>query len=64
MRVEVGLKAEPGKNDRLEMATQEKLIAYQQTLSDTEINELVDETQALIKRQEDRKSTRLNSSHL
>lgn len=52
MRVEVGLKAEPGKNDRLEMATQEKLIAYQQTLSDTEINELVDETQALIKRQD------------
>lgn len=52
MRVEVGLKAEPGKNDRLEMQTQEELIAYQKTLSEKEIEELVDETQALIKRQD------------
>lgn len=52
MRVEVGLKAEPGKNDRLEAATQEKLIKYQNALSEQEIAELVEETQALIKRQD------------
>lgn len=51
LRVEVALKAEPGKNDRLEKAVQEKLTSYQENLSDLEIEALVAETQSLIERQ-------------
>lgn len=51
IQVEIALKAEPGKNDRLEKEVQEKLKDYQASLSDAETNKLVEETQALMKRQ-------------
>ncbi|WP_161879213.1 insulinase family protein [Alkalibacterium sp. MB6] len=52
MRIAIALKAEPGKNDRLEAETHKKLQEYKATLSEDEINEIVSKTQALIKRQE------------
>lgn len=51
LRVEVALKAEPGKSDRIEKEVQEKLKAYQKELSATAIEQLVTETHALIERQ-------------
>ncbi|GAB2492960.1 insulinase family protein [Alkalibacterium psychrotolerans] len=52
LRVDIALKAEPGKNDKLEAQTHEKLQAYKAQLSDDELSEIVDKTQALIVRQE------------
>lgn len=51
-RVEVALKAEPGKNDKLEAETLEKLQEYKAQLSEDEIDAIVTKTNALIKRQE------------
>ncbi|MCC5890257.1 MAG: insulinase family protein [Alkalibacterium sp.] len=52
LRVEIALKAEPGKNDKLEAETLEKLQAYKAELSEEELADIVDKTQALIVRQE------------
>lgn len=52
IRIEVALKAEPGKNDQLEADVLAELQEYKSTLSDEEIANLVDETKALIKRQD------------
>ncbi|MDN6162272.1 MAG: insulinase family protein, partial [Atopostipes sp.] len=51
IRIELALKADPGKNDRLEAEVQKKLADYQESLSNTEINKIVEKTKALIKRQ-------------
>lgn len=48
----VVLKAEPGKSDRIEAESHAKLQEYKASLSEEEIQELVDQTQSLIKRQE------------
>ncbi|MCC5895546.1 MAG: insulinase family protein [Alkalibacterium sp.] len=52
LRVEVVLKAEPGKSDKLEAKTLEKLQAYKAGLSDEEVQAIVEKTQDLITRQE------------
>lgn len=52
LRVEIVLKAEPGKNDKLEAKTLEKLQEYKAKLSDDELDEIVSKTQALMLRQE------------
>lgn len=49
--VEVALKADPGKNDRLEQKVKEELRDYKESLSDQEVHNIVDKTQALIERQ-------------
>lgn len=51
LRIELALKAEPGKNDRLEKEVKEKLANYKESLSDKEIDKIVQKTKALIKRQ-------------
>ncbi|GAA0353543.1 insulinase family protein [Alkalibacterium iburiense] len=51
-RVAVTLTAEPGKSDRLEAETHEKLQEYKATLSEEELNQMVSKTKELIKRQE------------
>ncbi len=51
-RVEVTLKAEPGKNDRLEEETHRQLQEYKASLSDEELDELVKETHQLMERQD------------
>lgn len=51
-RVEVILKAEPGKNDELEEETLKTLQQFKAELSEEEVEEIVAETQDLIKRQE------------
>lgn len=51
-RVAVTLTAEPGKSDRLEAETHEKLQEYKATLSEEELNQIVSKTKELIKRQE------------
>ncbi|MDN6731680.1 MAG: insulinase family protein, partial [Atopostipes suicloacalis] len=51
IRVEIALKADPGKNDRSERKVEEKLATYKENLSDKEIKEMVKKTQSLIKRQ-------------
>ncbi|WP_208560186.1 insulinase family protein [Marinilactibacillus kalidii] len=52
IRVEVTLTAEPGKNDKLEAETLEKLQAYKAEMSEEDIEAIVTKTKALIKRQE------------
>lgn len=52
LRTAVILKAEPGKSDRLEAQAHEQLQTYKASLSTKEVEELVKQTQALIKRQE------------
>lgn len=52
LRVEIALKAEPGKNDKLEVQTLEKLQEYKAELSEDELSDIVEKTQALITRQE------------
>ncbi|MBZ6527896.1 insulinase family protein [Aerococcaceae bacterium DSM 111021] len=51
-RVNIKLKADPGKNDAIEKETLAKLQEYKASLSDTEIDALVEQTQSLIARQE------------
>lgn len=51
-RVNIVLKAEPGKNDAIEKETLKTLQEYKASLSDQEIDTLVEQTQALIARQE------------
>ena len=51
-QVAITLKAEPGKNDRQEAETLAQLKAYQNSLSEEAIQQLINETQALIVRQE------------
>ncbi|WP_245578428.1 insulinase family protein [Atopobacter phocae] len=48
----LSLVAEPGKNDRIEEQVLEQLKEYKESLSKDEINQLIEETQALIQRQE------------
>lgn len=52
MRTAIVLKAEPGKNDRLEAETHQQLQSYKAELSPKEIAALVTQTQSLIERQE------------
>jgi hypothetical protein len=52
VRIDLILKAEPGKNDALEKETLDSLQDYKASLSDAEIQELIDKTHALIKRQD------------
>ena len=52
IRIEISLKAEPGKSERLEAAINEDLQEYKAELSDEEIDELVTKTQELIERQD------------
>ncbi|PRY84231.1 insulinase family protein [Alkalibacterium olivapovliticus] len=52
LRVEIALKAEPGKSDKLEAQTLEKLQDYKAGLSEEELQAIVDKTQKLIDRQE------------
>ncbi|WP_027108439.1 insulinase family protein [Lacticigenium naphthae] len=49
---QIVLKAEPGKSDKLEAKTLEKLQEYKASLSEKEIQHIVDETISLIERQE------------
>lgn len=51
-KVDIVLKAEPGKNDILEEQTYADLQAYKAKLSEDEINKLVEETNTLIERQD------------
>lgn len=51
-RVALTLKADPGKSDRQEAKTLADLKAYQESLSTEEVQALVDNTQALIQKQE------------
>jgi hypothetical protein len=51
-RIELTLKAEPGLNDQLEEETLRELQNHKANLSDEEISDLVDETQALMERQD------------
>lgn len=51
-RVAITLEAEPGKNDRYEAQLHEELQAYKASLSESEIDAIVSETQSLIQRQE------------
>lgn len=52
IKIEISLKAEPGKNDQIEEDVLRNLQAYKANLSDEEINHLVAETQSLIERQD------------
>ena len=52
LRIEIALKAEPGKNDENEAVVHRELQEFKSNLSTTEINKLVKETQDLIKRQD------------
>lgn len=52
LRVEIALKAEPGKSDKLEAQTLEKLQEYKAGLSEEEVQAIVEKTQLLIERQE------------
>src|SRR5690625_3257532 len=52
IRIEIALKAEPGKNDRIEEDVLRDLQEYKSNLSDEEIDELVAKTQTLIERQD------------
>lgn len=52
LRVEIALKAEPGKSDKLEAKTLEKLQDYKAELSEEEVQAIVEQTQRLIERQE------------
>ncbi|WP_028274049.1 insulinase family protein [Atopococcus tabaci] len=52
LRVAVTLKAEPGKNDRLEEQVHKELQEYKKQLSEEAIQQITENTQALIKRQE------------
>ena len=52
LKVDVALKAEPGKNDAAEKELHEELQAYKATLADDEIEELVAQTNTLIERQD------------
>lgn len=51
-RVSVTLTAEPGKSDKIEAETHKQLQEYKATLSEEELEAIVEKTQALIKRQE------------
>ncbi|MDO4431847.1 MAG: insulinase family protein [Aerococcaceae bacterium] len=51
-RVSLVLQAQPGKNDAIEAALHEELQAYKASLSQEEIDALVETTQSLIERQE------------
>lgn len=51
-RVNVSLVAEAGKNDRIEKETMAQLQEYKASLSDQDIDSLVEQTQSLINRQE------------
>lgn len=51
-KVDITLVAEPGKNDDIEKNIFDKLQAYKAELSDAELNELVEQTQSLIERQD------------
>lgn len=52
LRIELVLKAKPGLNDQLEKETLSELQYYKDNLSEDEISNLVDETQALMERQD------------
>ena len=52
IRIEISLKAEPGKNDQIEEVVLRELQEYKSNLSKEEINELVTKTQTLIERQD------------
>lgn len=52
IHAEFTLEAEPGKNDKIESALHDKLQEYKASLSEDEVKAIVDETQALIQRQE------------
>ncbi len=51
-RVEITLKAEPGKNDQIEAETHQKLQEYKASLSEEELDALVEETLQLVERQD------------
>lgn len=51
-RVALTLKAEPGKNDKLEAELHQELQEYKAGLEEAELQQLVEETQQLIERQE------------
>lgn len=51
IRAQYTLVADPGKNDRIEAELHEKLQDYKASLSQDQLQELVDQTQALIDRQ-------------
>lgn len=51
LQVEITLKAEPGKNDKIEEELHKKLQKHKASLSDEEIQEMIAETQALMDRQ-------------
>ncbi len=51
-RVDISLKAEPGKNDRIEEETHQELQTYKASLSEEELDTLVEETQQLVERQD------------
>lgn len=52
IRIEIALKAEPGKNDWIEENVLRDLQEYKSNLSDEEIDDLVAKTQSLIERQD------------
>lgn len=52
VKIEISLKAEPGKNDKIEEDVLRNLQNHKANLSDEEINTLVEETQSLIERQD------------
>lgn len=52
LKTAVMLEAEPGKSDRLEVEAHAQLQAYKEELSDEEVAALIEQTQALIERQE------------
>lgn len=52
IRIEISLKAEPGKSDEIEEQVHKDLQEHKSNLSDDEIEELVQETKALIERQD------------
>lgn len=52
IRIEIALKAEPGKSDRIEEEVLADLQRHKESLSEEEINELVAETHRLIERQD------------
>lgn len=51
-KVDLTLKATPGKNDEAEKEIHEELQAYKAELSEEDINKLVEETQSLMERQD------------
>lgn len=51
-QVEIVLRAEPGKSDKLEAQTLEKLQAYKAELSEEELQAIIEKTKKLVERQE------------